>query len=56
MRNVIADVYTGYETWSLLHSLVNRLCALKDKYKNEISYARQLPDEYLIAILKFQQV
>jgi len=56
IRNVIADAYTGYETWSLLHSLVNRLCALKEKYKNEISYDRQLPDEYLIAILKFQQV
>ena len=56
IRNVIADAYSGYETWSLLHGQVNRLCVLKEKYKNEISYDRQLPDEYLVALLKFQQL
>lgn len=56
IRNVIADAYTGFETWSLLYRSVNQLCALKEKYKNDISYDRQLPEEYLITILKFKQL
>jgi hypothetical protein len=56
IRNVTANAYSDFETWSLLHRQVNRLCALKEKYKTEISYDQQLPEEYLIAILKFQQL
>jgi hypothetical protein len=56
IRNVIADAYSGYETWSLLHRQVNSLCALKEKYNDVISYDRQLPDEYLVALLKFKQM
>ena len=56
VRNAIADAYNAYETWTLLHRLVNRLSALKEKYKGAISYDRQLPEEYLIEILKFQKL
>lgn len=56
IRNVIADAYNSFETWSLLHRQVNRMRALKDKYQDQISYDNQLPDEYLIAILKFRQM
>jgi hypothetical protein len=56
IRNAIADAYTGFETWSLLHRQVNHLVALKEKYKDGISYANQLPEEYLIEILKFQEL
>ncbi|KAE8443360.1 hypothetical protein EG329_001918 [Mollisiaceae sp. DMI_Dod_QoI] len=42
IRNVIADAYNGFETWYLLHRQVNRLRTLKEKYKNDISYDRQL--------------
>jgi hypothetical protein len=56
IRNVIGDAYSGFETWSLLHRQVNRLCALKEKYRFMISVDRQLPDEYLIEILKFKQM
>ncbi|TVY81496.1 hypothetical protein LSUE1_G004095 [Lachnellula suecica] len=56
VRNVIGDAHSGYEGWSLLHRQVNRLIALKEKYENEISYEKQLPQEYLIAILKFKQL
>ncbi|PMD34550.1 hypothetical protein L207DRAFT_588074 [Hyaloscypha variabilis F] len=56
IRNVIADAYTGFETWSLLHRCVSRLCKLKEKYKDQISYDRQLPEEFLITILKLQQL
>ncbi|KUJ07127.1 uncharacterized protein LY89DRAFT_601789, partial [Mollisia scopiformis] len=56
IRNVIADGYTGFETWNLLHRQVNRLRALRDKYQDEITYDKQLPEEYLLEILKFQQM
>lgn len=56
IRNVIADGYSGYETWTMLFRQVNKLCTLKNKYENEISYEKQLPKEYLIAILKFKQM
>ncbi|KAE9366427.1 hypothetical protein N431DRAFT_351887 [Stipitochalara longipes BDJ] len=45
IRNVIANAYSDFETWSLLHRCITRLCALKEKYKNEISYDKQLPEE-----------
>ena len=56
IRNVIADAYTSFETWSLLDRQVNRLLVLKEKYRTEISYAVQLPEEYLIEILRFQEL
>ncbi|KAF4628292.1 hypothetical protein G7Y89_g9859 [Cudoniella acicularis] len=54
IRNAIADAYSGFETCSLLHRNINRLCELKKKYEKKTSYDQQLPEEYLIAILKFK--
>ncbi|TVY44381.1 hypothetical protein LOCC1_G003492 [Lachnellula occidentalis] len=56
IRNAVADAYTGFETWSLLHRQVNRMLTLKEKYKDKISYDNQLPEEYLVEILKFEQL
>jgi hypothetical protein len=56
IRNVIADAYSGFMNWDLLLLQVNNLCTLRHKYKDEISYDRQLPEEYLIAILKFREL
>ncbi|TVY91154.1 hypothetical protein LAWI1_G003284 [Lachnellula willkommii] len=56
IRNAVADAYTGFETWSLLHRQVNRMLTLKEKYKDKISYDSQLPEEYLVEILKFKQL
>ncbi|CAD6445774.1 097abc67-9730-4319-8d27-0b8dd73a7e21-CDS [Sclerotinia trifoliorum] len=55
VRNVIGDGYTNYETWFLLYRQSALLCTLKEKYKNEISYDKQLPKEYIIALLKFKE-
>ncbi|KAF7870198.1 uncharacterized protein EAF02_009388 [Botrytis sinoallii] len=45
-----------YETWFLLHRQAALLCTLMEKYKDEISYNKQLPKEYLIAILKLRKL
>ncbi|KAJ8059290.1 hypothetical protein OCU04_012254 [Sclerotinia nivalis] len=56
VRNIIGDGYTNYETWFLLYRQSAILCTLKEKYKNEISYDKQLPKEYIVAILKFKEL
>lgn len=56
IRNAVGDAYTGFEIWSLLHRLVSRLCTLKEKYEKEISYDSQLPEEYLVELLKLEQL
>lgn len=56
IRNVIADAHSGFMNWDLLHKTLVRLCALRDKYKDQIVYEAQLPEEYLVAILNFKQL
>ncbi|TGO08047.1 hypothetical protein BTUL_0229g00150 [Botrytis tulipae] len=56
VRNLIGDGYSSYETWFLLHRQAALLCTLMEKYKDEISYNKQLPKEYLIAILKLREL
>ncbi|KAF7952687.1 hypothetical protein EAE96_005918 [Botrytis aclada] len=56
VRNIIGDGYSNYETWFLLHRQAALLCTLMEKYKDEISYNKQLPKEYLIAILKLREL
>lgn len=56
IRNVIVDAYSGFETWNLLHKDVKGLLSLKEKYKNEICYDRDLPEEYLVSILRFKHL
>lgn len=56
IRNIIGDGYSYYEIWFLLHQQAVLLCTLKEKYKDEISYDKQLPKEYLVAILKFREM
>ncbi|KAF7920988.1 hypothetical protein BELL_0534g00060 [Botrytis elliptica] len=56
VRNIISDAYSSYETWFLLHRQAALLCTLMEKYKDEISYNKQLPKEYLIAILKLREL
>ncbi|KAF7895768.1 uncharacterized protein EAF01_009730 [Botrytis porri] len=56
VRNIIGDGYSNYETWFLLHRQAALLCTLMEKYKDEISYNKQLPKEYLTAILKFREL
>ncbi|PVH81924.1 hypothetical protein DL98DRAFT_530682 [Cadophora sp. DSE1049] len=46
IRNVIGDAYSGFMTWDLLHNQIHQLCALERKYKHDILYERQLPEEY----------
>ncbi|QSZ29954.1 hypothetical protein DSL72_004472 [Monilinia vaccinii-corymbosi] len=56
IRNIIGDGYSNYETWFLLYQQAALLCTLKKKYDDEISYDKQLPKEYLVAILKFREL
>lgn len=56
VRNVIANAYSAFMNWDILLRHVDRLLILQDRYKDEISYEKPLPREYLIAILKFRQL
>ncbi|RDL38913.1 Uncharacterized protein BP5553_03253 [Venustampulla echinocandica] len=56
IRNAIADAYSGFMNWDLLLRHVNRLITLQEKFKDQISYEKQFPKEYLIALLKFKQL
>ncbi|UKZ74935.1 hypothetical protein TrVFT333_002605 [Trichoderma virens FT-333] len=52
--NVVTDAYLQLELFSELHSQANKLQALQKKYESDISPLRDLPEEYLDALLKFR--
>jgi len=56
IRNVIATSYSDFMTWDHLLKNINKVIGLQEKYKDEISYERQLPHDYLIELLKLQQL
>ena len=52
--NVIVSAYLSLEIWSELLAQVRHLHHLQSKYASKISPAKNLPDEYLSALLRFQ--
>jgi hypothetical protein len=56
IRNVIFDAHSDFMDWDSLLTQINRLITMRKKYDSEIVYAKQLPEEYLIAIPKFWQL
>lgn len=52
--NVLADAYLPLETYSELQRQAHELQALQAKHAEEISPLKDLPKEYLCAILKFR--
>ncbi|EOD44771.1 hypothetical protein UCRNP2_8520 [Neofusicoccum parvum UCRNP2] len=51
---LIANAYLRLEIWSEFHDQVVKLRALQAKYAKDISVEKDLPEEYLSALLKFQ--
>jgi plasmid maintenance system killer protein len=54
INNVVGKAHMQLENWSELESQVKGLRTLQDKYRDKISIEKDLPDEYLNALLKFQ--
>ncbi|KAF1951014.1 hypothetical protein CC80DRAFT_528569 [Byssothecium circinans] len=52
--NIIPRAHIQLEVWSELHTQVKELIALKSKYQQDISIDKELPEEYLNALLKFR--
>jgi hypothetical protein len=53
LNEVIANSYLYLETWNDLREQIINLETLKKKYETEISIEKDLPEEYLDALLKF---
>ncbi|KAI9642174.1 hypothetical protein NHQ30_008976 [Ciborinia camelliae] len=53
IEELIDDAHISYEKWYMLHSLVSLVCTLKETNKNKISSHEQLPEDYLLAIIRF---
>ncbi|KAH7001429.1 hypothetical protein EDB80DRAFT_722255 [Ilyonectria destructans] len=52
--NVLTDTYLPLELFSEFHKQVQKLQRLQQKYAKEISPLKDLPEEYLDALLKFR--
>ncbi|KAF2688061.1 hypothetical protein K458DRAFT_401459 [Lentithecium fluviatile CBS 122367] len=52
--NVVASAHLQLEVWTALHAQVQELRVLQAKHGKDISIDKDLPEEYLDALLKFQ--
>ena len=52
--NVMTNAYLSLEMWNELHIQVKKLHNLKEKHATNISIEKELPEEYLNALLTFQ--
>ncbi|TKA29579.1 hypothetical protein B0A50_03592 [Salinomyces thailandicus] len=53
LSDIVAHAYRMVEIWNELHDQVINLKALQSTYAKSISVAKDLPEEYLLALLKF---
>ncbi|KAJ4327131.1 hypothetical protein N0V84_002393 [Fusarium piperis] len=51
---ILADAYLSLESFTELHRQVQDLRRLQNKYKSEISPTEDLPEEYMVALLRFR--
>lgn len=54
LHGVVANAYLPLETWNDLHEQVVKLQSLQEKYSAQILIDKNLPEDYLDALLKFQ--
>ncbi|KAI8713049.1 hypothetical protein NCS52_01248200 [Fusarium sp. LHS14.1] len=51
---ILADAYTSLEAFTELHRQAQHVRSLQDKYNTEISPEKDLPEEYMLALLRFR--
>ena len=53
--NVVNDAYLGLEYWNELHRQVQEIREFQRRYEDKVNVDKDLPEEYLCSLLKFQR-
>jgi hypothetical protein len=52
--SLLADAHISLEVFSELHQQARNLSVLQEKYESQLSVTRDLPEDYLVSLLRFQ--